>query len=295
MLAKLQKIMGLIPSIILIVLIILPLVTVPAYSVGISELNIIIIYDPTVDYGIVVYTLKLDTVLNDLSMIRILLIGGNNINIVSVTNGQGEELLYKYDELTNEIEIIANNTDLINITYEVNGLFQEIGVGAYISYIDLSPYSDINTKAEIDLLGRYNIYAEPDNINILQGRAITIIMLNTPTQYVIIAEETIPTNTSTTTTLSRTETTTEKTSSATTTTMTSEESHATSITTSRTKETSIEKTISEQTTITTTTNIVETYKTTQQTEITSTNTTMWLLAIIVLLIIIGIVVAVKKK
>lgn len=280
----------LIPTIVLTMLVILPLITIPAHSVAINELNIVIIYDPTIDYGIVVYTLKLDTVLNNLSMIKILLIGGTSINIVSVTNSQGEELLYKYDELTNEIEIIANNTDLINITYEVKGLFQEIGIGAYISYIDLSPYSNINIKAEINLLGEYTIYSEPDNIDIQQGKALTIITLNTPSQYIIVAEETLPTNTITTTTSSQTETTNEITTYPSTSTV-REQTQSASITTSTT-EASVEKTISEHST--TTSNKIETYKTTYV-EGTSSNTTMWLLAIIVLLIIVAIAIAIKKK
>ncbi len=280
-----------IPIIILAMLIIMPLITIPVYSGAINELNIVIIYDPTEDYGIVVYTLRLDTILNDLSMIKIPLIGGSNINIVSVTDNQGEEMLYKYDESTNEIEIITNNTDLINITYEVKGIFQEIGIGAYISYIDLSPYSNINIKAEINLLGEYTIYAEPDNVDIQQGKALTIITLNTPSQYIIIAEETLPTNTTTTTTSFQTITTNEKTTYSSTNSI-RELSQTTSITTSTTTEARVEKTISGHTT--TTSNKIETYKTTYV-EGTSSNTTMWLLAIIVLLILVATAIAIKKK
>ncbi len=277
-----------IPTIMLTMLVILPLIIIPVHSIAISELNIVIIYDPTIDYGIVVYTLKLDTVLNDLSMIKFQLIGGTNINIVSVTNSQGEELLYKYDELTNEIEIIANNTDLINITYEVKGLFQEIGIGAYISYIDLSLYSNINIKAEINLLGEYTIYSKPENVDIQQGKALTTISLNTPSQYIIVAEETLPTNTITS---SQAETINETTTYSGTSTV-REQSRTTSTTTSTTTESSVEKTITEHST--TISNKIVTYKTTYV-EGTSSNTTMWLLAIIVLLIIVAIAIAIKKR
>ncbi len=239
-------------------------------------------------YGIVVYTLKLDTVLNDLSMIKFQLIGGTSINIVSVTNSQGEELLYKYDELTNEIAVIANNTDLINITYEVKGLFQEISIGAYISYIDLSPYSNINFKAEINLLGEYTIYSEPENVDIQQGKALTTITLNIPSQYIIIAEETLPTNT---TTSSQAETINETITYSSTSTV-REQSGTTFTTTSTTTESSVEKTITEHSI--TTSNKIETYKTTYV-EGTSSNTTMWLSAIIVLLIIVAIAIAIKKR
>ncbi len=289
----LYECMKIIPVIILVMLIILPLITMPAYSAAINELNIIIIYDPTVDYGIVVYTLKLDTILSELSMIKIPLIGGNNINIVSVTDSQGEELLYNYDELTNEIDIIANNTDLINITYEVKGLFQEIGIGAYISYIDLSPYNEMNIKAEIDLLGEYTIYAEPNNIDIQLGNALTTITLTTPSQYVIVAEETLATNTTTTTAIRTTTTTITTTILTTTTTTTSIRTMTQPTTTTTTKtEASVEKNMSEKST--TTSNRIETYETTYE-EGTSSNTTMWLLAIIVLLIIVAIAMVIKKK
>jgi len=280
----------LILTIMLAMLIILPLITIPVHSIAISELNIVIIYDPTIDYGIVVYTLKLDTVLNDLSMIKVQLIGGTSINIVSVTNNQGEELLYKYDESTNEIDIIVNNTDLINITYEVKGLFQEIGIGAYISYIDLSPYSNINIKAEINLLGEYTIYSEPDNVDIEQDEALTIITLNTPSQYIIVAEETLPSNTTNTTPSSQTETTNETTYPSTSTIR--EQTQTTFIMTSTTTEASVEKTISRHST--TTSNKIETHKTTHV-EGTSSNTTMWLSVIIVLLIIVAVVIVIKKK
>ncbi|MCD6196392.1 MAG: hypothetical protein J7J82_06375 [Staphylothermus sp.] len=280
----------LILTIMLAMLIILPLITIPVHSIAISELNIVIIYDPTIDYGIVVYTLKLDTVLNDLSMIKVQLIGGTSINIVSVTNNQGEELLYKYDESTNEIDIIVNNTDLINITYEVKGLFQEIGIGAYISYIDLSPYSNINIKAEINLLGEYTIYSEPDNVDIEQDEALTIITLNTPSQYIIVAEETLPSNTTNTTPSSQTETTNETTYPSTSTIR--EQTQTTFIMTSTTTEASVEKTISGHST--TTSNKIETHKTTHV-EGTSSNTTMWLSVIIVLLIIVAVVIVIKKK
>jgi len=280
----------LILTIMLAMLIILPLITIPVHSIAISELNIVIIYDPTIDYGIVVYTLKLDTVLNDLSMIKVQLIGGTSINIVSVTNNQGEELLYKYDVSTNEIDIIVNNTDLINIMYEVKGLFQEIGIGAYISYIDLSPYSNINIKAEINLLGEYTIYSEPDNVDIEQDEALTIITLNTPSQYIIVAEETLPSNTTNTTPSSQTETTNETTYPSTSTIR--EQTQTTFIMTSTTTEASVEKTISRHST--TTSNKIETHKTTHV-EGTSSNTTMWLSVIIVLLIIVAVVIVIKKK
>ncbi len=43
----------LIPTIMLTMLIILPLITIPVHSIAISELNIVIIYDPTIDYSLV--------------------------------------------------------------------------------------------------------------------------------------------------------------------------------------------------------------------------------------------------
>lgn len=155
------------------------LIIIPVYSVTINELDIVIVYDPTTDSGIVVYSLILDTTLNELSMIKIQLIGGE-INIISVTDNQGEELLYEYDETTREIEILANNTDTISITYEVSDLFEEISVGAYMAYIDLEPYNNISVKVEIDLIGNYTIYSELSNIEVRQDEELTIIVLDTP-------------------------------------------------------------------------------------------------------------------
>ncbi|MCD6301769.1 MAG: hypothetical protein J7L82_06870 [Staphylothermus sp.] len=254
-------------------LIMTALIIIPVYSVATNELDIVIVYDPMTDSGIVVYNLKLDTALDELSTIRTQLIGGEYIDIISVTDNQGEELLYEYDETTREIEILANDTDMISITYEISGLFEEIGVGAYMVYIDLASYSNISIRVEIDLIGKYTIYSEPSNIEVQQDEELTIVILDNPLQYVLVVTETLPTDIGTETTTTTATTTTSRTSTETITTTSSP------ITTETTT-----------TTTTTTTSSTET-----PTEELTPSTIMLIIAVVALLIIIiGAIIARKK-
>ena len=281
-------------------------IIIPVYSVTINELDIVIVYDPTTDSGIIVYNLKLDTTLNELSMIKIQLIGGE-INIISVTDNQGEELLYEYDETTREIEILANNTDTISITYEVSDLFEEISVGAYMAYIDLEPYNNISVKVEIDLIGNYTIYSEPSNIEVRQDEELTIIVLDTPLQYILVVTETLPTNTGTETITTTTTTTTSQTSTETVTTTSSpiiSETITTTTTTQIATTTTTTKTITtlsptteSATTIPSSTKVVATTTSSAEThieELTPSTNMLIIFVVALLIIIIGSIIARKK-
>ncbi len=281
-------------------------IIIPVYSVTINELDIVIVYDPITDSGIVVYNLKLDTTLNELSMIKIQLIGGE-INIISVTDNQGEELLYEYDETTREIEILANNTDTISITYEVSDLFEEISVGAYMAYIDLEPYNNISVKVEIDLIGNYTIYSEPSNIEVQQDEELTIIILDTPLQYVLVVTETLPTNTGTETITTTTTTTTSQTSTETVTTTSSPITSETITTTTTTQiattttttktTTASSPTTESATTIPSSTKVVATTTSSAEThieELTPSTNMLIIVVVALLIIIIGSIIARKK-
>jgi len=279
-------------------------IIIPVYSVTINELDIVIVYDPTTDSGIIVYNLKLDTTLNELSMIKIQLIGGE-INIISVTDNQGEELLYEYDETTREIEILANNTDTISITYEVSDLFEEISVGAYMAYIDLEPYNNISVKVEIDLIGNYTIYSEPSNIEVRQDEELTIIVLDTPLQYILVVTETLPTNTGTETITTTITTTTSQTSTETVTTtsspiisetITTTTQIATTTTTTKTI-TTLSPTTESATTIPSSTKVVATTTSSAEThieELTPSTNMLIIVVVALLIIIIGSIIARKK-
>ncbi len=82
--------------------------------------------------------------------------------ILDVRSGNNH-LLYSIDQGKNVLKIIVNNTVFITIDYMLYNYIDEVGVGLYTLFLDLSSYSNITNDfvAKVSFLNTYDVKVYP--------------------------------------------------------------------------------------------------------------------------------------
>lgn len=201
----------------IVLFIISSLAALKVYSQSISEISILVNYDPVIDAGVVEYSVKFSEyvggggVIIDLQLIK-----GDSVDIINVTRDDGAELVYEYNSEEAIITVYVNETQGFVVYYSVTGLFDEVAPNTFAGVIDLSMYNVDKLDCTIVLTGTYNVNIEPSNgVEVSYFDDETVIKLTSPLIYTIElaieAEvpppETTTTPTPTTTTPTETETT----------------------------------------------------------------------------------------
>ncbi len=199
-----------IPLFLFLILAILPYTTT-SLPENVEKITLIITYDPSSNQGIVSETIMFDQVISDNPvLVDIPLLNASSILVINITDENGEELPYSYDEESNIVRVYVNNTKSVKIYYMVTGLMDELAPGAYSCIIDLSMYSGYDVEATLELIDKYNVESTPE-ATVAYSDNTTLVIMNTPDTYIItiykIPSTTVPTATTTTTTPSTTTTT----------------------------------------------------------------------------------------
>ncbi len=150
----------------------------------VSRITIDMEYIPEEDTGIVSMDVKYSGLLRN-TLVSIPLLPNANVEIVSVEDGNGNELLYSVEK--NTVNVYANNTDEVAIRYTVSGLIEEIGVGAYVLSLNLTPYEDVSSfRVNLLLLDKYNVSVPLGEAKVEYTDNTTKITMNEPQNYIII-------------------------------------------------------------------------------------------------------------
>lgn len=178
-------------------------VAVKVYSQSISEISILVNYDPVIDAGVIEYSVKFSEyvggggVIVDLQLIK-----GESVDIINVTRDDGVELVYEYNSEEAIITVYVNETQGFTIYYSVTGLFDEVAPNAFAGVIDLSMYNVDRLTCTIVLTGTYDVNIEPSSgVEVSYFDDETVIKLTSPLIYTIelaIEPEVPPPETTTT-------------------------------------------------------------------------------------------------
>jgi hypothetical protein len=181
----------------------------PIYVLGqakVSSVNGLIVYSLEDNTGIVTMNFTFTEPLAN-TTIDLPLFSNNIIEIINVTSGSGEQLMYSYYSGNHTVSILITDSPVsrITVSYLVSSMFQEIGVNAYTSILDLTNYTDYTVNITLILMGRYNVSVDPA-AEVIVGTDTTTIILDDPTIYTIVIYEipTPPTPASPTTTAATT-------------------------------------------------------------------------------------------
>ncbi len=228
-----------------------------SYNEVVNSIGIEAVYDPYNNYGVVTYNIVFNTELNN-TLLLIPLTIGDVVEIINVTNSEGLNFIYTFISSNNTLEVLANNTDNLIISYEATNILDEVGIDAFSGVIDLSPYQNISSiTMKLYMPGVFTVNTQPEAI-INVNNNVTEIIFNEPTIYTLYLVKSIPAPTTTTpmpttTTTTTTASTTITTPRTTTTTTTAIPTTSSTTITTTTSSTTSPTTITVTTTTTTTT------------------------------------------
>ncbi|MGB9827330.1 MAG: hypothetical protein ACPLSM_02290 [Thermosphaera sp.] len=101
------------------------------------------------------------------------------LNIINITSSTGV-LISNYQLENNTVSFLALNTSEITIYFIVENVFEEVGIGSYATFIDLTRYSDLSFNLTMNLVGTYNV--EP-SLNTRYSNGNTLITITQPGYY----------------------------------------------------------------------------------------------------------------
>lgn len=135
----------------------------------------------------------------------------NSVEIISITDQDGNTLIYSFHRENSTVSIYLNQTITsnlfsINIEYLVNELFDEIGPGLFIYTLDLSVFNRLNyvlngINVRMTIYSPRNltlVYVEPsDGVKLSKRGDIVFITISKPLLYFIILSHSLPLETKT--------------------------------------------------------------------------------------------------
>jgi hypothetical protein len=129
--------------------------TIPVESQQVSSTNIQITYDPLAKSGIVVYNIYFEQPATTPVNLTVTLIPGSNMTILNVTSLEGVPLLYYYDNQSNTLSTLLNNTSGVVITYLAGDLMTMLVPGSYYMTLDTTSIPGA-VSIDINIPGLYN-------------------------------------------------------------------------------------------------------------------------------------------
>lgn len=100
-------------------------------------------------------------------------------NILNITSDNGV-LITDYQLINNTLSFLAYNASKVTISFTVENVFEEAGVGSYTTFLDLTRYSGLSVNVNITLVGTY--YVEGP-FNVKHSNGYTIVTLDKPGFY----------------------------------------------------------------------------------------------------------------
>ncbi len=125
-----------------------------------------IFFDVSDNIGYVEENITLKQHSNETYVIQIPLIPptkNNSKYAVLDVRSNDNHLLYSIDQEENVLKVIVNNTESITVNYMLYNYIEEVGVGLYTLFLDLSSYNNITNDfvARISFLNTYDIKVYP--------------------------------------------------------------------------------------------------------------------------------------
>ncbi len=111
--------------------------------------------------------------------------------ILDVRSGNNH-LLYSIDQKENVLKVIVNNTASITINYMLYNYVEEVSVGLYMLFLDLSSYNNITNDfiAKVSFLNTYDVKVYPKiGAKTSYSEKYVIIYLSYPYTYTFVIAE----------------------------------------------------------------------------------------------------------
>ncbi|MCD6301770.1 MAG: winged helix-turn-helix transcriptional regulator [Staphylothermus sp.] len=168
-----------------------------------QDISISIFFDVSDNIGYVEENISLSQFVSEPYVLEIPLIplvkNDSKYAILDVKSNNNS-LLYSIDQEKNILRVIANNTSTITINYMLFNYIDEVGVGLYTLFLDLSSYAGfkINFVVEVTFPNTYNVevYPEIDVKTIHSGEYVTIHISQPYTYTFVITEKSLEETTS---------------------------------------------------------------------------------------------------
>ncbi len=162
-----------------------------------ESVNIEISYDPVSGFGVVVQEFTLSMEVSGQALeITVPLLDGDNIIVVNVTNADGEPVLYDYDAEDNTLTVLINNTNSFTVYYLINDILYEEAPLTYSGILNFTKYTWLEITAKLRIMGNYDVITVPETNYYYDGED-TIIEFNAPEAYIVTLiqqpEEMLPT------------------------------------------------------------------------------------------------------
>ncbi len=131
-----------------------------------QSVSINIFFDVSDNIGYVEENITFKQISNETYMAVIPLVppikNNSKYAILDVRSGNNH-LLYSIDHKENVLKVIVNNTVSITINYMLYNYVEEVGVGLYTLFLDLSSYSNITNDfiAKVSFLNTYDVKVYP--------------------------------------------------------------------------------------------------------------------------------------
>lgn len=186
----------------ILLLVLLSVFSAPAYSIQQPlvqgrSIDVTIYYDLNSDFGAmnIVYSLG-EAVNSTIVELPLPLLRQGSYTWFSVEDPDGSPLLYDYLEDKYLLKIYVNESlSSIIVHAALNGISEEIGIGAYVLYIDYSNYTGIPVfHSQIIVVGAYNVSVFSGtgaSATVRKTSNTTIVELNQPDTYTLIYMEEI--------------------------------------------------------------------------------------------------------
>ncbi len=162
------------------------------------DISISIFFDVSDNIGYVEENISLSRFFSEPYMLEIPLIppvkNDSKYAILDVKSSSNS-LLYSIDQEKNILRVIVNNTSTITINYMLFNYIDEVGVGLYTLFLDLSSYAGYKSNfiAEVSFPNTYNVevYPEIDVKTVYNGEYVTIRISKPYTYTFVISEKSL--------------------------------------------------------------------------------------------------------
>ncbi len=160
-----------------------------------QSVSINIFFDVSDNIGYVEENITLKQTSNETYIAIIPLVSPTKNNskyaILDVRSGNNH-LLYSVDQEENVLKVIVNNTASITINYMLYNYIEEVGVGLYTLFLDLSSYSNItnNFIGKVSFLSTYDVKVYPKiGVKTSYSEKYVTIYLSHPYAYTFVIAE----------------------------------------------------------------------------------------------------------
>jgi len=170
-------------TILLLIILLVLLTNIPAYSETVSRVNYLLIYDPVENTGVLFINAAISLPNCEYVSIPVSIFNYEaNITYLNYTvTGNLIVSGVDYDEVSGDIVLFACNSGEVQIAFTASNVFTETGIGAYAGSVNTYPLRELGatTSVEIILTGKYNVTITPievtHTVNIAENTTTIVI------------------------------------------------------------------------------------------------------------------------